>query len=89
MKHFFQRLAAILTAAVLLLPPLTGLAAYAKLERGMENAQVLNMQLALASLGYNIKTDGKYGMGTQSAVKQFQKRGGHHVAGCTHVALKI
>ena len=81
MKHFFQRLAALLTAAVLLLPPLSGLAAYAKLERGMENAQVLNMQLALASLGYNIKTDGKYGMGTQSIVKQFQRKYGLTIDG--------
>ena len=58
MKHFFRRFAAYLIAFVLLLPPLSGFAAYAKLERGMENPQVLNMQLALASLGYNLKTDG-------------------------------
>ncbi len=76
MKHFFRRCAALLIAAALFFPPLSGLAAYAKLERGMENPQVLNMQLALALLGYNLKTDGKYGMGTQSVVKQFQRKYG-------------
>lgn len=64
-----------------MLLPLSGLAAYAKLERGMENPQVLNMQLALASLGYNLKTDGKYGMGTKSAVKQFQRKYGLTIDG--------
>ena len=81
MKHFFRRFAAYLIAFVLLLPPLSGFAAYAKLERGMENPQVLNMQLALASLGYNLKTDGKFGMGTQSAVKQFQRQYGLTIDG--------
>ena len=64
-----------------LLLPLSGLAAYAKLERGMENDQVLNMQLALASLGFSIKTDGKYGSGTESVVKQFQRKYGLTVDG--------
>ena len=58
-----------------------GFAAYAKLERGMENPQVLNMQLALASLGFNLKTDGKFGMGTQSVVKQFQRKYGLTIDG--------
>ena len=81
LKHFFRRCAAALIAGALFLPPLSGLAAYAKLERGMENLQVLNMQLALASLGYNLKTDGKYGMGTQSVVKQFQRKYGLTIDG--------
>ena len=81
MKHFSRRCAAFLIALALLLPPPSGFAAYAKLERGMENPQVLNMQLALASLGYNLKTDGKYGMGTQSAVKQFQRQYGLAIDG--------
>ena len=80
MKHFFHRCIAILIIAALLLP-LSGLAAYAKLERGMENDQVLNMQLALASLGFNLKTDGKYGMGTESAVKRFQRKYGLTIDG--------
>ena len=81
MKHFFLRCIALLCMAALLLQPLCALAAYAKLERGMENPQVLNMQLALASLGFNLKTDGKYGMGTQSVVKQFQRQYGLTIDG--------
>ncbi len=81
LKHFFRRCLASLIVTALLLAPLSGLAAYAKLERGMENPQVLNMQLALASLGFNLKTDGKYGMGTQSVVKQFQRKYGLTIDG--------
>lgn len=81
MKHFFSRCAAFFLVIVLLSLPLSGLAAYAKLERGMENDQVLNMQLALQSLGFNLKTDGKFGMGTQSVVKQFQRKYGLTIDG--------
>ena len=56
--------------------PLSGFAQYEKLERGMESAEVLNMQLALQSLGYTLKTDGKYGADTQRVVRQFQRKYG-------------
>ena len=81
LKHFFRRCVAFLIVSVLLSFPLSGFAAYAKLERGMESAEVLNMQMALASLGYNLKTDGKFGMGTQSVVKQFQRANGLSIDG--------
>ena len=49
------------------------MAGYEKLEKGDKNANVLNMQLALRSLGYDLEADGSFGAGTQKAVAQFQK----------------
>ena len=48
------------------------MAGYEKLEKGDKNANVLNMQLALKSLGYDLEADGSFGAGTQKAVAQFQ-----------------
>ncbi len=45
------------------------------LEYGSTNNSVKDMQLALSSLGYNTNgTDGKFGKGTEKAVKEFQKK---------------
>ncbi|MBQ8135912.1 MAG: peptidoglycan-binding protein, partial [Clostridia bacterium] len=59
-------------AAVLCLC-LTAQAAYAKLQRGDASNEVYRMQTALASLGYSITCDGKYGAATERTVRQFQK----------------
>ena len=59
-----------LLCALLCVPAL----AYDKLEKGMEGQDVLNMQLALKSLGYSIDTDGKYGAATVRVVKSFQRQ---------------
>ena len=48
--------------------------AYEKLQRGASGEQVLLMQQALRSLGYEIDTDGKYGPATARVVKAFQKQ---------------
>ena len=76
LKHFFCRCTALLLVLALISLPLPGLAGYEKLERGTESDEVLNMQLALQSLGYSLKTDGKYGADTQRIVKQFQLKYG-------------
>ncbi|MBR6187203.1 MAG: SH3 domain-containing protein [Clostridia bacterium] len=44
-----------------------------KLKQGDSGSTVLQMQLALQSLGYSIKTDGKYGKDTVAVVKEFQR----------------
>ena len=75
MKHFFQRALTILLAGWLAVSPFTGLA-YTKLEKNAAGAEVLNMQLALQSLGYSLNADGKYGAATVKVVKEFQKRYG-------------
>jgi len=48
--------------------------AYEKLEKGAAGSQVLAMQQALASLGFEIETDGKYGAATARVVKAFQRQ---------------
>ncbi|MBR3019697.1 MAG: peptidoglycan-binding protein [Clostridia bacterium] len=76
MKHLLHRFTALLLFLALISLPLAGFAQYEKLERGTESDEVLNMQLALQSLGYSLKTDGKYGADTQRIVKQFQRKYG-------------
>jgi Putative peptidoglycan binding domain len=44
------------------------------LRRGDEGNDVVIIQQALVKAGFNIKTDGKYGSGTEAAVRDFQKR---------------
>ncbi len=51
----------------------SALAKYETLEKGDSGAEVLNMQSALASLGYDLTTDGIFGAGTEKVVMQFQK----------------
>ena len=76
MKHTKQIILSALLILSLVLQPIASLAAYSKLEKGMEGAEVLNMQRALQSLGYSLTADGKYGAGTAAAVKKFQRTHG-------------
>jgi len=55
--------------------------AYNKLKKGASGAEVTRMQSALQSLGYAIKADGKFGAGTESTVKTFQRDFGLQVDG--------
>lgn len=48
-------------------------AEYEKLQRGDRGEAVRQMQSALADLGYELTVDGKFGAGTEKAVKAFQK----------------
>lgn len=52
-----------------------------KLRLGDSGSAVLSLQQALNKLGYNLKADGKYGSGTYSAVRDFQKTHGLSVDG--------
>ncbi len=77
---FWRRTAAFLTALLLFAQP--ALAAYKTLEYGMRGSSVLELQKALLSLGFDPNgTDGKFGSGTQSAVKAYQKSRGLAVDG--------
>ncbi len=51
----------------------SALAKYETLEKGDSGAAVMNMQRALASLGYEVSADGVFGAGTEKVVMQFQK----------------
>ena len=51
----------------------SALAKYETLEKGDSGAEVMNMQRALASLGYDVSADGVFGAGTEKVVMQFQK----------------
>ena len=55
--------------------------ALSKLKKGASGAEVLRMQGALQSLGYSIQADGKFGAGTESTVKAFQRDYGLKVDG--------
>ena len=55
--------------------------AYQKLQRGDSSAEVLQMQTALRSLGYNLTADGKYGASTEAVVRVFQRTNGLTVDG--------
>ena len=57
------------------------LAEYGKLQKGDKNGEVLQMQLALQSLGYSITPDGSYGAATVNVVKEFQRYHGLKVDG--------
>ena len=55
--------------------------AYSKLSQGSSGNDVKDMQIALNILGYDLKTDGKFGAGTKEAVKHFQRANGLEVDG--------
>lgn len=55
---------------------ISGALAYTKLYQGASGSEVLDMQEALNQLGYNLKTDGKYGASTKQAVMAFQRSQG-------------
>lgn len=71
------RFTAFLTALALLCAPLAAYARYATLEFGSRGADVLKLQKALLALGYDTNgADGKFGRGTESAVKAYQAANG-------------
>lgn len=59
----------------------TSALAYTKLTQGASGNAVKDMQIALNILGYNLKTDGKFGSGTKEAVMHFQRANGLKVDG--------
>ncbi len=71
MKQKLLRLLCLVTALICLC---TGAFAYTKLYEGVSGSEVKAMQIALNMLGYNLKEDGKFGSGTERAVKDFQKK---------------
>ena len=74
---FWRRLASAVLALLLLLSQLPALAAYETLEYGDRGSEVMELQKALLSLGFNPNgTDGKFGSGTRAAVKAYQKSRG-------------
>ena len=78
---FWRRTAALVLAMLLLIQPLA-LAAYQTLEYGMRGSEVMELQKALLSLGFDPNgTDGKFGKGTRDAVKAYQKSRGLTVDG--------
>jgi len=77
-----RRLAAAAVAAVMLLCQPAALAAYKTLEYGSRGTEVIELQKALLSLGFNPNgTDGKFGSSTREAVKAYQKSRGLTVDG--------
>ena len=63
--------------------------AYQKLQRGDSSAEVLQMQNALKSLGYNLTADGKYGASTEAVIRVFQRTHGLTVDGVAgHATLE-
>ena len=78
---FWRRTTALALAMLLLIQPLA-LAAYQTLEYGMRGSEVMELQKALLSLGFDPNgTDGKFGKGTREAVKAYQKSRGLTVDG--------
>ena len=78
MKHGLLRTAA-LTAALMMM--MSSALAYTKLQRNDKSNDVQTMQRALNKLGYSLKVDGNFGSGTESAVRDFQKKHGLKVDG--------
>ena len=71
-----QKLMRIVCLTLVLICTCTSAFAYTKLFQGKSGSDVLTMQKALNTLGYNLKEDGKFGAGTKEAVKHFQKNHG-------------
>jgi len=68
-----RRVAALGMAVLCLCSSMAYAASYSKLEFGSSGSDVLKMQQALITLGFNPGgADGKYGRGTESAVRAFQ-----------------
>lgn len=78
MKYFCHKLRWLaLVTALLMLISGTALARYSTLEFGDRGKDVLKLQQSLLALGYDPNgTDGKFGRGTENAVKQFQAANG-------------
>lgn len=82
MKHMHsvrrhRRFCASLLTCVLLTAFLPGLAASTTLKLGSRGTAVLQLQQALIALGYDTKgADGKFGKGTEQAVKAYQQANG-------------
>ena len=72
-----RRFCASLLTCVLLTASLPGLAASTTLKLGSRGTAVLQLQQALIALGYDTKgADGKFGKGTEQAVKAYQQANG-------------
>lgn len=81
MPKCFRKMIAVLMVVLTLCPCIAN-AAYATLEYGSRGNDVLKLQQALKALGYDPNgTDGKFGRGTEKAVKQYQKAMGLTVDG--------
>lgn len=74
---FFKRLLACALALSLFLAAPAALAKYSMLEFGDRGSAVLKLQKALLALGFDPNgTDGKFGRGTENAVKAYQQARG-------------
>ncbi len=92
MKYFCHKLRlAALAIALLLLVTGTALARYSTLEFGDRGKDVLKLQQALLALGYDPNgTDGKFGRGTENAVKLYQAANGLEADGkAGHLTLSL
>ena len=77
-----RRAAALALAVLLFVSQPAALAAYQTLEYGMRGTEVLELQTALKTLGFDTNgIDGKFGPGTRTAVKAYQKARGLTVDG--------
>ena len=73
MKYAARRTVALCLALMLLILSAPALAGYATLEFGSRGSSVLKLQKALLALGFDPSgTDGKFGRGTENAVKLYQ-----------------
>lgn len=54
---------------------------FGTLRRGSSGTDVMDLQILLADLGYNIEVDGDYGPDTEAAIRLFQSRSGFPVDG--------
>ena len=69
----FRMLALALILTLLAAPQALAATKYATLEFGSRGSDVLKLQKALLELGFNPNgTDGKFGRGTETAVKAYQ-----------------
>ena len=76
MKHPLRSFLALLTVLVMLCPYALA-ATYATLEYGSRGSEVLKLQQALLALGFDPNgVDGKFGRGTEKAVKRYQSARG-------------
>ena len=79
---FFRMLALALILALLAAPQALAATKYTTLEFGSRGSDVLQLQKALLELGFNPNgTDGKFGRGTETAVKAYQAARGLEVDG--------
>ena len=85
-----RRFCAALLTCVLLTASLPGLAASTTLKLGSRGTAVLQLQQALIALGYDTKgADGKFGKGTEQAVKAYQQANGLTADGTTPLRIPI